>query len=158
MDFKFLESNESPHSITEPQQRINHVRENFPGPISARSQDRFIVTFPDQINYLHRIVRSLHLPSLIEGDWSSFTITFYNTDNPPATTILKNLCRFEGFRGDGINIKIELLSPTGEVFGEWRMINCHVTGVDFGELDYNNPGISDITATFNPYFCEFIRH
>lgn len=153
MGFKFLKKNNTP--ITEEQREVS-LNQTLWHPISVMSHNRFIVTFPGRLSNLTNIVESINLPSVINRRWSNFSITFYETRDFPLLSILSNMDRTEELVGNGIDIKVEILSPDSQVLGVWEMINCVITEVDFGKLSYSDMGVYRVIVTFTPFSCEFI--
>lgn len=55
-----------------------------------------------------------------------------------------------GYKRD---VELEMLDPTGVVVSKWILKNTMVTTVDFGNLDYSQNDLADITMTLRFDYC-----
>ena len=55
-----------------------------------------------------------------------------------------------GYKRDLI---LEMLDPTGTAVSQWILKSCMVVSAAFGELDYGDDGLSEITLQLRPQYC-----
>jgi hypothetical protein len=55
-----------------------------------------------------------------------------------------------GYKKD---IELEMLDPTGVVVEKWIIQGCFLTSLNFGDLDYNNDALAQITCNLRMDRC-----
>jgi hypothetical protein len=107
-----------------------------------------------------------HYPGRLE--WKDITLTFASIAKPDATRLIQNVLINAGygvpttnreakdfatigkakFAGAvGTYFTIDQLNPDGDPIETWRVYNPFFTEIKFGDLDYENENIVDITCT-----------
>ena len=94
--------------------------------------------------------------------WDEITIKFLDPIGPSTSQQLMEWVRLhaesltgrmgyaQGYKKD---ITIEALDPVGVVVEKWTLKQCMITSIDFGDNDYSNDDLTNITLTIQPYKC-----
>ena len=136
-------------------------------------ENRFILRFPSSLGINEWYVTSSKRPSPkinkvpvhflntnvnVAGkfEWEDITIKFKDPIGPSASQALMEWFRLHaesvsGRMGYAVsykkNVDLEMLDPTGVAVQKWVMEGCFLTGLDFGELNYESDNLASITAT-----------
>ena len=51
------------------------------------------------------------------------------------------------------NIVLKATDPTGIEVEKWTLVECMITGVDFGNFDMGSDEVRMITLTIQPFYC-----
>ena len=98
-------------------------------------------------------------------EWDSIDVTFRDPIGPSATQALMEWVRLHaesvtGRMGYAVGYKrdleLDLLDPTGVVIEKWMLMGTFLTKVDFGDLEYGEGGLVNITATLRPDYCVLV--
>lgn len=141
--------------------------------------NRFYAEFPDELGIEVWKVQKFKRPSMkinsVEVDfmneknyvagrytWDSMTITFLDPIGPSTSQQLMEWVRLHaesltgrmGYAaGYKKNILLKELDPTGIEVSKFFLEQCMITSIDFGENDYENDGLSNITLEIQPWRC-----
>jgi hypothetical protein len=94
--------------------------------------------------------------------WDEMSLTFLDPIGPSTSQQLMEWVRLEaesltgrmGYAaGYKKNILLKALDPTGIEVEKWFIEQAMITGIDFGENDYSNDDLSNITLTLQPWRC-----
>lgn len=94
--------------------------------------------------------------------WDEMSITFLDPIGPSTSQQLMEWTRLHaesltgrmGYAaGYKKNILLKALDPTGVEVEKWFIEQAMVTGVDFGDNDYGNDELTNITVTIQPWRC-----
>jgi len=141
--------------------------------------NRFFATFDDTIGLEVWQVQKFKRPSLkinsvpipymneqtyVAGryTWDPVTVTFIDPIGPSTSQILMEWVRLHvesltgrmGYAaGYKKNITLTSLEPTGVEVEKWTLMDCQIVSIDFGENDYGNDELTNITLELQPYKC-----
>ena len=94
--------------------------------------------------------------------WDEMSLTFLDPIGPSTSQILMEWVRLHaesltgrmGYSaGYKKNIILRSLDPTGAEVEKWFLEQCMITGIDFGDNDYTNDELTNISLTIQPYRC-----
>ena len=94
--------------------------------------------------------------------WDTMDITFLDPIGPSTSQQLMEWVRLHaesltgrmGYAaGYKKNITLWALDPTGVEVEKWFLEQCMVTSIDFGDKDYGNDELTNITLTIQPWRC-----
>jgi hypothetical protein len=151
----------------------------MPVPYEPKRQNRFILRFPSSLGINEWYVSSTKRPSAkinsteipflntstyVAGrfTWEEMSVTFKDPIGPSASQALMEWFRLHaesvtgrmgyaaGYKKD---IELEMLDPTGVVIEKWSLIQCFLTGADFGSVAYSDDALADIQITLRPDYC-----
>jgi hypothetical protein len=148
---------------------------NLQPPYEPKVKNRFVVTLPEELglpswlihsterprfgtNGYHLIPEPLKFvlrdpitPSTTQAVWellSGLTDIEAGTEiNPELKIELQK--KYQKFQ-QGFDYTLELLDPLGVVVEKWTITGCKLIRIDFGNLDYSNSEMVDITLIFRP--------
>ena len=95
-------------------------------------------------------------------NWEEMEITFYDPIGPSTSQQLMEWVRLHaesltgrmGYAaGYKKNILLKSLDPTGIEVEKWFLEQCMITGINFGDFDYGNDELINITLTLQPWRC-----
>lgn len=141
--------------------------------------NRFFAEFPDELGIEVWKVQKFKRPSMkinsVEIDfmneknyvagrytWDTMSITFLDPIGPSTSQQLMEWVRLHaesltgrmGYAaGYKKNILLKELDPTGIEVSKFFLEQCMITSIDFGENDYENDGLSNITLEIQPWRC-----
>ena len=153
----------------------------MPIPYEPKQKNRFILKF-DNLGINEWFVESTSRPSInikeqeipfinskryvaSSYEWESIDVTFRDPIGPSATQALMEWVRLHaesvtGRMGYAVGYKrdleLDLLDPTGVVIEKWMLMGTFLTKVDFGDLEYGEGGLVNITATLRPDYCVLV--
>jgi len=151
----------------------------MPVPFEPKRVNRFIIRFPSSLGINEWFVTSASRPNpkinpveipflntstYVAGRfvWEEITVTFKDPIGPSASQALMEWFRLHaesvtgrmgyaaGYKKD---IEIEMLDPSGVVVEKWILVGTFITGLNFGELDYSNDAIANITCNLRMDRC-----
>jgi len=151
----------------------------MPIPYEPKRQNRFILRFPSTLGINEWFVESASRPKIditstaikflntetyVSGQfkWNPITVKFRDPIGPSAAQALMEWVRLHAESVTGRmgyaagykkNVDLEMLDPTGVVIEKWILVDCLLTGVDFGPLGYAGDALAEITATLQPDRC-----
>lgn len=91
-----------------------------------------------------------------KSEWNAITITLYDSIDAGGANDVMNWVRqhhesITGRNGYSTfykkNIKLQQLSPLGEIIEEWELVGTFITDADFGSLDWGTPDPVDVSLT-----------
>ena len=94
--------------------------------------------------------------------WDEMEITFLDPIGPSTSQQLMEWVRLHaesltgrmGYKaGYAKNILLKSLDPTGIEVEKWFLEQCMITGINFGDFDYGNDELINITLTIQPWRC-----
>lgn len=94
--------------------------------------------------------------------WDELNITFLDPIGPSTSQQLMEWVRLHaesltgrmGYAaGYKKNILLKALDPTGVEVEKWFLEQCMITSIDFGENDYGNDDLTNITLSIQPWRC-----
>lgn len=136
-------------------------------------KNRWMVRFPSDLGIAEWMLKSAARPSIDQHEtemqflntstwvlgrytWNTINLTFRDFIAPSSSQALMEWIRLgtesvtgrQGYAaGYKRDLELEMLDPTGVVVQKWILKNCFVTNSNWGELDYGNDEIAEITAT-----------
>lgn len=141
--------------------------------------NRFFAEFPDELGIEVWKVQKFKRPSMkinsVEIDfmneknyvagrytWDTMSITFLDPIGPSTSQQLMEWVRLHaesltgrmGYAaGYKKNILLKELDPTGIEVSKFFLEQCMITSIDFGDNDYSNDELSNITLEIQPWRC-----
>lgn len=94
--------------------------------------------------------------------WDEMTVTLNDPIGPSASQAVmewerltsESLTGRQGYAaGYKRDVELAMLDPTGVVVQLWILKNCFMTKADFGDLNYSDDGVAQITMTLRPDYC-----
>jgi len=94
--------------------------------------------------------------------WDTVSVTFIDPIGPSTSQILMEWVRehaesLTGRMGYAAgykkNILLKSLDPTGVMVEQWTLDQCQIVSIDFGDNDYGNDELTNITLELQPYRC-----
>lgn len=94
--------------------------------------------------------------------WDALSVTFLDPIGPSTSQQLMEWVRLHaesltgrmGYAaGYKKNILLKALDPTGVEVEKWFLEQCMITEIDFGENDYANDELTNVTLTLQPWRC-----
>lgn len=94
--------------------------------------------------------------------WDSIQVTLRDPIGPSASQAVMEWVRLHsesvtgrqgyaaGYKRD---VELEMLDPTGVVVSKWILKNAFIVDSDFGDLDYSQDDLAQITITLQPDYC-----
>jgi len=97
--------------------------------------NKYVVEFVDKnIDIPEYLIQKISLPKFSNGEWEEMSMEIINTiDCSTIVALNKILNKFDA----QYEIKIKILDAVGVVVGFWNL-NCHITGIDFGDFKYSS--------------------
>jgi len=144
---------------------------NFrPAPMEfePRRTNRFFVEFPHLFNIQAFTVQKINKPKLIfknnTYEWSNISIEFIDLIGPSTSQGLFRMiefCKDHQILMDNqqplFNFTITDLDPVGAEVGYWLIEVKGLTLVDFGDCEYDNPGLQTCKLSIKPLNCRFVN-
>lgn len=141
--------------------------------------NRFYAEFPSQLGIeVWKIqkfkrpsmkINSVQVPFMNEMDyvagrftWDTMSLTFIDTIGPSTSQQLMEWVRLHaesltgrmGYaQGYKMDILLKSLDPVGVEIDKWTLEKCMITSIDFGENDYGNDELTNITVEIQPWRC-----
>lgn len=141
--------------------------------------NRFFAEFPDELGIEVWKVQKFKRPSMdinsvaipfvnqenyVSGKykWNEIEITFLDPIGPSTSQQVMEWVRLHaesltgrmGYAaGYKKNIILKSLDPTGVEIEKWFLEQCQITGIDFGDNDYGNDELTNVTVTVQPWRC-----
>lgn len=142
-------------------------------------QNRFLLRFPADLGIQEWFCVSAKRPGIKQNSveipflntstyvvgrytWDEIQVTLRDPIGPSASQAIMEWVRLHsesvngrqgyaaGYKRD---IELEMLDPTGVAVQKWIIKNAFVTAADFGQLDYGQDGIAQITITLRMDYC-----
>ena len=94
--------------------------------------------------------------------WDTMSVTFLDPIGPSTSQILMEWVRLHaesitgrmGYAaGYKKNIILTSLDPTGVEVEKWTLEQCQIVSIDFGENDYGNDELTNISLELQPWRC-----
>ena len=120
-------------------------------PYEPKRCNRFLITFPEELNIPNYVVKTTGRPSCHFGDdesikWNIMSFTFYDPISPSISqSLMENIRTKKIF--ETITCVLEMVDPVGTVVEKWK-IEGKFLFFDFGELDYQSDDLIKIHADF----------
>jgi len=134
---------------------------NLPVGYEPIRTNRFKFTFPEVIGINQWSVRAVTRPAVeITNEiytgggyvWYDIVVELYDMIGHNSSQILYSWIMSEIDRQRNLEYKLEMLDNTGQVTERW-LIQGLITGVDFGELIYDDGDVATIQIIIKPYTC-----
>lgn len=151
----------------------------IPFDYEPKRTNRFFAEFDDglgievwkvqKFNRPKMTINSVEIPYMNETNyvsgkykWEEMTITFIDPIGPSTSEQLMEWVRLHaesltgrmGYAaGYKKNIVLKSLDPTGVPVEKWTLEQCMITKIDFGDNDYDEDNLTNITLTIQPYRC-----
>lgn len=142
-------------------------------------KNRFLLRFPSDLGIQEWWVASASRPSITQGEteipflntsnwvvgrytWEQINVTLRDPIGPSASQCVMEWVRLHsesvtGRQGYAVAYKrdliLEMLDPTGTAVSQWILKSCMIVSASFGDLDYGDDGLADITLTIRPQYC-----
>lgn len=136
-------------------------------------KNRWVVRFPSDLGISEWMLSSAARPKINQNSqeiqflntstwvagrytWETMQFTFRDPISPSASQALMEWVRLcsesvtgrQGYAaGYKRDIELEMLDPTGVCVQKWILVNAWLSSVDFGQLQYSDDGLAEITAT-----------
>ena len=136
-------------------------------------KNRWIMRFPADTGIQSWTLVSASRPSINQGateiaflntstwvvgryTWEDINVTFRDPIGPSTSQAVMEWVRLTSESGTGRqgyaagykrDIELEMLDPSNAVVQKWILKNTFLTNVRFGDLNYSDDGLADITAT-----------
>ena len=152
---------------------MNDLLLKMPLQFEPLRKNRWIARFPDDLGISEWMLSSAARPKIsissvdipflntstyVAGryKWETMTFTFRDPIAPSASQALMEWIRLcvesvtgrmgyaAGYKRD---LEIEMLDPTGVVVQKWVLKNAWISDSNFGDLNYTDDNLADITAT-----------
>jgi len=143
----------------------------MPNPYEPKRKNRWILRFPSELGIQEWWLSSASRPSISQNEveipflntstwvigrftWEAISVTFRDPIGPSAAQAVMEWVRLgsesitgrqgysSGYKKD---IFIEMLDPTGVVVEKWKLEGSMVTNANFGDLDFSDDSLSEIT-------------
>lgn len=132
--------------------------------IEPKTNHRFVVEFPMELNIESYWVQSISKPKMVNGKWENITITFIDLIGPSTSDTIFKLIGYCKKKKPGIfskkrplfSIKIKSLDPTGFELEAWTINIEKLIAVDFGDYDYGSDDIQTIQVVLKPLDCRLV--
>lgn len=151
----------------------------IPFEYEPKRNNRFFAEFADELGIEVWKVQKFKRPSMkinsVEVDfmneknyvagryrWEAMEITFLDPIGPSTSQQLMEWVRLHaesltgrmGYKaGYAKNILLKSLDPTGIEVEKWFLEQCMITDIGFGDFDYGNDELINITLTIQPWRC-----
>jgi len=158
---------------------MSELIRGIPFEYEPKRNNRFFAEFSDELGIeVWKIqkfkrpkmtINSVEIPFVNEKNyvagqyaWESMGITFLDPIGPSTSQQLMEWVRLHaesltgrmGYAaGYKKNILLKALDPTGVEVEKWFLEQCMITDIDFGENDYGNDELQNITLTIQPWRC-----
>ncbi len=132
-----------------------------------KHQNRFILTFPEELNIPSYLVHETSRPTYrmnrddqpwipthgpMRYDWDDIRIKFRDAINPsPVNTIYETMMNADLLQNP-MEYKLEMLGPTNDIVERW-IIRGYITSVNFGNLSYDRDELAEIEIVIHPINC-----
>ena len=142
-------------------------------------KNRFIVRFPADLGIMEWTVAQASLPHITQNvteiqwmntstyvvgryTWGDINITIHDLIGPSMSQAVMEWVRLHSESATGRqgyaagykrDIELELLDPTGVIVQKWILVNTWVSDANFGDVQYSDDGVKDITMTLRPDYC-----
>lgn len=142
-------------------------------------KNRFLLRFPSDLGIQEWWVASAARPSITQNEteipfintsnwvvgrylWEQITVTLRDPIGPSASQAVMEWVRLHSESASGRqgyaagykrDLVLEMLDPTGTAVSEWILKSCMVVSASFGDLGYDDDGLTDITLTLRPWYC-----
>ena len=136
-------------------------------------KNRFLFRFPSDLGIMEWTVESGKRPSINQGateiqflntstwvlgryTWQEMQMTFRDPIGPSTSQAVMEWVRLtsesvtgrQGYAaGYKRDVELEMLDPTGVVVSKWILKNVMIVDADFGDLDYSQDDLAEITMT-----------
>lgn len=132
----------------------NQMRQinNVPLPYEPMRQNRYLVRFPEEFGISEYFVKSTSRPTIRRTnvgmlEWDDIEFKFHDPITPSVQQILFNFINGDNGFHNRLEIKIQMLDPTGVVVSEW-VVYGFIKEIDFGELSYDSDELSQCRMVF----------
>ena len=142
-------------------------------------KNRFLIRFPSDLGINEWWVSTASRPTITQTEteipflntsswvvgryiWEQINVTLKDPIGPSASQAVMEWVRLHsesvtGRQGYAAGYKrdliLEMLDPTGTAVSQWILKSCMVVSAAFGELDYGDDGLSEITLQLRPQYC-----
>jgi hypothetical protein len=150
--------------LTYEPKKINRWLIRFPNDVGIQTWALKSAARP-KVNITKNEMKFINTSTFVNGSyvWSEIPMTIRDFIAPSQSQALIEWFRLHaesvtgrmGYNvGSAKNIEIEVLDPTGVVVEKWLCVNCIIVGeVDFGQLDYDNDDVMEISFNVQPQYC-----
>lgn len=142
-------------------------------------KNRFLLRFPSDLGIQEWWVSSTSRPSISQNEteipflntsnwvvgryvWEAITVNLRDPIGPSASQAVMEWVRLHsesvtGRQGYAVaykrDLQLEMLDPTGTAVSLWIIKSAMITNASFGDLDYGDDSLADITLTIRPQYC-----
>jgi len=121
-----------------------------------KKENRFVVEFPDGFNIPKYVVKSATYPKCIFGEmgveWEPITFRMYDPVAPSTSQALHELILTTDLQP--FEVQLKTLGPVGDVVEHWKLIDCKIKCIDFGNTDWAIDTDREITVTIKSKNCQ----
>ena len=134
----------------------NKVKAMLKVPYEPKKNNRWIVQFPDYLPIPEYVVKYVSRLSweresfMAPITWDDLIIKLYDPITPSTSQILHEYFIRSKTNSKTITFNINKLGPVGDIVQQ-TVITGAITGIDFGECDYENDDVSLIVLNFRIY-------
>jgi hypothetical protein len=143
----------------------------MPNPFEPKRKNRWLIRFPSELGIQEWWLASASRPSISQNEveipflntstwvlgrftWEPISVTLRDPIGPSAAQAVMEWVRLgsesitgrQGYSsGYKRQIFVEMLDPTGVVVEKWMLDGAMVTNVNFGDLDFSDDSLAEIT-------------
>jgi len=121
-----------------------------------KTNDRFVVEFPEEFKIAPYTVKKINAPvfDTEKRQWENFVIELLDPVHPSASKGIFELIQKEIQNKDYMfSFVIKTLDPAGMVIEKWKMSECKIDRIHFGDNDYGNGEVRIIHMSIKPGKC-----
>lgn len=132
-----------------------------------KKNNRFIIGFPESFGISSWVIQLSSRPSMKIHEkkflgfsyskklkWEPIRIEMLDPIGPSTTQRLMSLINNNILTK--FDFKLEMLDPTGVSVEEWKVNGCEIKSIDFGDLGYDNDGMTRCVMVVQPTSVELI--
>ena len=126
----------------------------------------FLVKNVKAPTFTDNVVKLDHINSYrkIRGkrEWEDMTMTLYDPITPSGAQAVMEWARlsYESVTGRAgysdfykKDLTLNILGPVGDIIGEWVIKGAFIQTADFGQYDWSNDGVVDLSMTVSMDYC-----
>jgi hypothetical protein len=147
--------------MTKKLKRNNMEELKLPSPFELKTENRFIVRYPDKLFKLAEFVtyEVSKISCQFEGDnvlWDSITFKMYDPISPSTSQAimqaLQDKVTVMPLIDEAVDISLQILGPVGDVVSEWKLTG-RVTSIDFGSFSWKSKEHVSIDLHFDVHYA-----
>lgn len=142
-------------------------------------KNRFLLRFPSDLGIQEWWVASAGRPTITQNEteipflntsswvvgryiWEQISVVLRDPIGPSASQAVMEWVRLHSESATGRqgyaaaykrDLILEMLDPTGTAVSQWIIKSAMVVSAAYGDLDYNDDSLADITLTIRPQYC-----